>query len=39
MSGAGGDGVIVCSGGKIGMVSGRAVCWIKMELIWSNWWR
>jgi hypothetical protein len=39
MSGAGGDGVIVCSGGEIGMVSGCAVCWRNMELSWSNWWR
>jgi hypothetical protein len=39
MSGAVGACVIVWSGGEFEMVSGRAVCWIKTELSWSNWWR
>jgi hypothetical protein len=29
----------VGSGGGIGIMSGRDVCWRKMLLSWSNWWR
>jgi hypothetical protein len=39
MSCDGGDGVIMGSGGGIGIISGRDVCWRKMLLSWSNWWR
>jgi hypothetical protein len=32
-----GDGIVVRSCGGVCMLSGRAVCWIKMLLSWSSW--
>jgi hypothetical protein len=32
-------GASVWIGGEVGIISGRDVCWRKMELSWSSWWR